>query len=67
MLKLCEQAPATSDYHQPTERMVAEVLQVVREQRDWISALRGQGYKAEVCWGFDEAKDMILNYVGGSE
>ena len=35
------------------------------EQRDWISALRGQGYKAEVCWGFDEAKDMILNYVAG--
>ena len=37
------------------------------EQRDWISALRGQGYKAEVCWGFDEAKDMILNYVGGKK
>ena len=39
MLKPCEQAPATSDYHQPTERMVAEVLQVVREQRDRIERL----------------------------
>ena len=33
------------------------------EQKDWISALRGQGFKAEVCWGFNEARDIILNYV----
>lgn len=34
-------------------------------QKEWIDALRGQGYKAVVCCGFDEAKEMIIEYLEG--
>lgn len=32
---------------------------VSAEQKDWIEYLRGCGYRAEVCRGFDEAKKLI--------
>lgn len=37
--------------------------QVSAEQKAWISALRGQGYRAEVCKGATEAWDVIREYV----
>lgn len=37
--------------------------QVSAEQKAWISALRGQGYRAEVCKGAAEAWDVIREYV----
>jgi hypothetical protein len=33
------------------------------EQREWIAKLRGQGYRAEVCAGWEAAKDIILEYL----
>lgn len=33
------------------------------EQKAWIAALRGQGYRAEVCKGATEAWDVIREYV----
>ena len=34
-------------------------------QKGWIDALRGQGYKVIVCYGFDEAREVIINYLEG--
>ena len=32
-------------------------------QKLWLTALAGQGYKAYVCFGCDEAKKVILAYL----
>ncbi|MBR4442533.1 MAG: VRR-NUC domain-containing protein [Clostridia bacterium] len=31
----------------------------------WIARLYEQGYRAEVCWGWDEARQTIEAYLGG--
>lgn len=33
------------------------------EQKDWINKLNDQGYLAVVCYGFDEAKEVIERYL----
>lgn len=33
-------------------------------QRDWLSRLNAQGYKAVVCFGADEAIENIKEYLG---
>lgn len=33
------------------------------EQRGWIDALRVQGYRAEVCRGWLQARDVIMDYL----
>lgn len=35
------------------------------EQKYWIEQLRKQGYRAEVCYGWTEAKDLITEYLKG--
>lgn len=35
------------------------------EQVKWLEALKRQGYKTAVCYGWEEAKDVILNYLQG--
>lgn len=32
-------------------------------QDDWIESLRQEGYKAVVCYGFDEARAVIEDYL----
>ena len=34
-------------------------------QKKWLKSLNAQGYKAEVCYGFNEATNMILRYLEG--
>ncbi|WP_195948134.1 VRR-NUC domain-containing protein [Paraclostridium bifermentans] len=34
-----------------------------RNQDEWIKNLDKQGYKAVVCFGFEEAKEEILKYI----
>ena len=36
---------------------------VSKEQKQWLSDLSAEGYKALICYGFDEAKDTILGYL----
>lgn len=36
-------------------------------QKEWIDALRGQGYKVIVCYGFDEAREVIISYLEGAK
>lgn len=33
------------------------------EQRGWLAALTANGYRAEVCRGWEAAKDLILEYL----
>lgn len=33
-------------------------------QRWWIARLRAEGYRAEICYGWEEAKRVILEYLG---
>ena len=33
------------------------------DQEGWLDALREQGYRAEVCHGFDEARIVIMDYL----
>jgi hypothetical protein len=33
------------------------------EQREWLESLNAQGYRAEVCRGFDEARAVIEGYL----
>ncbi len=33
------------------------------EQEDWQTFLREQGYVCEICYGFDEARNLIIKYL----
>lgn len=33
------------------------------EQKDWIERLRKAGYRVEVCYGFDQARQTLLEYI----
>lgn len=34
-------------------------------QKEWLSWLNQQGYRAVVCWGWQAAKDEIMAYLRG--
>jgi hypothetical protein len=38
---------------------------VSREQQAWIDAWNAQGYLAVVCIGWEHARDVIVEYLGG--
>jgi hypothetical protein len=38
--------------------------QVSRSQKDWIEALTLEGYRVEVCRGWEEALAVVRNYFG---
>lgn len=35
------------------------------EQLDWIDKLRVADYMVEVCYGFEKARDMVIDYLNG--
>jgi len=37
---------------------------VSQEQREWIAKFVWQGYQAEICNGWEEARDIIIKYLG---
>lgn len=37
------------------------------EQREWIESLNEKGYKAVFCYGAEEAKRAVLEYIKGEE
>ena len=37
------------------------------EQRAWIESLNEKGYKAVFCYGAEEAKRVVLEYIKGAE
>lgn len=40
-----------------------KVSKVSDEQRAWIAALTAEGNRAVICYGFDEARREIVNYL----
>jgi hypothetical protein len=40
---------------------------VSHEQKEWLAALNSEGYKAVVCRGFDEAREVIEEYLSIGE
>lgn len=40
---------------------------LTKEQGEWLEALREQGYRAEVCHGFDEASELLMDYLKGGD
>ncbi len=34
-----------------------------KDQKEWIKALSKQGYAVEVCYGFEQAQKVILDYL----
>lgn len=38
---------------------------VSKEQRNVINALISQNYKAVICYGFEEARITVIDYLGG--
>ena len=34
------------------------------EQKQWLTDLEDEGYRAEVCYSFEEAKKVIEDYLG---
>jgi len=38
-----------------------------REQREWIAGYNARGYKAAVCVGWDAARELIVEYLGGGK
>jgi hypothetical protein len=35
------------------------------KQKEWLACLREQGYFATVCWGWQEAADVLQRYLAG--
>ncbi len=33
------------------------------EQKEWLDHLNGMGYCARVCWGWEEARDLLVWYL----
>lgn len=69
---LCLALPS-ADYHglyielkkqrQHYDGMAAAARAVSPDQRVWHSRLERCGYRVEVCYGWEEARDVILDYV----
>lgn len=43
--------------------MKAGKNKTTQKQEEWLAALGAQGYCAQVCYGFEEARDAILKYL----
>lgn len=37
-----------------------------KEQKEWLEFLNEQGYKAEICYGWEAAKNTISSYLSSS-
>ncbi len=54
---------ARGNYHGLFIEMKVGRNKPTASQTGWIRALRGQGYRVEICYGYDEAMVMIENYL----
>jgi hypothetical protein len=60
---MCLPVPA-GRHHGLYIELKAQGGRVSDEQKEWIAALRAQGYRAEVCVGADAAWGVICEYLG---
>lgn len=54
---------ARGGYHGLFVEMKAEGGRESKHQKEKRQALTEQGYKSVVCWGFDEARKAIMEYL----
>ena len=54
---------ARGDYHGLFIELKVKGNYPTKEQKWWLNELKKQGYKACVCYGFEEARQTILNYL----
>ena len=47
------------------KRAKKRLSKISAEQKAWIKDLNEKGYKAVVCYGAEEAKRVVLEYLGG--
>jgi hypothetical protein len=40
---------------------------ITKDQKIWLDRLLIQGYNVAVCYGFEDARDHILNYLKGEQ
>lgn len=50
-------------YHGLFIEMKVKGGRVRKNQKNWIALLKQQGYKVEVCFGFQEAKTILEEYL----
>ena len=36
---------------------------LTREQKWWVGQLRAHGHRVEVCWSWEQARDVLLDYL----
>ena len=56
---------ARGQYHGLYLELKSERGRLQENQKAWLNDLSKQGYMCAVCYGFDEAKNTILNYLRG--
>ena len=56
---------ARGNYHGLYIEMKYDKGKTSKEQKEWLNKLNKQGYKAVVCYGFEEAREIIENYMAG--
>lgn len=56
---------AKGGYHGLYIEMKAEGGKPTEKQLEWIELLNANGYRAVICFGFDEARETIDRYMGG--
>ena len=54
---------ANKEYHGLFIEMKAKVGKLSDNQKQFIAAAKERNYLAVVCYGFDEAKEVIINYL----
>jgi len=54
---------ARGGYHGLFIEMKAGKNKTSENQEEWLENLQKQGYSAAVCYGFEEAKKVILKYL----
>jgi hypothetical protein len=54
---------ARGDYHGLWIELKAEKGKLQENQKEWLANLNGQGYLAEVAYGWEEAKTIIIHYL----
>lgn len=54
---------ARGGYHGLRIELKAGRNKATEEQSEWIAALRAEGYRAEVCVGWEAAMGVIVDYL----
>jgi len=60
-------AQAAGRYHGLFIELKVKPNKCTPKQKQWVQLLNQKGYKAVVCYGFDEVKDIVDSYLGTIE